>query len=228
MAASETCSTCGEEVRYGYRDGVLAYWHRLEVDHVPIFGYVMTPEDHAEVERQRHLIRYLEDGTPYSTAEYEARKIKDTEKRAAALAELHDDEDGDGHDEIEPIEVRSIALPLKGRVFVGCPDGSVAVAAVPGGVRTVLNLAARVGWTVERLTYSRGPYLGSSGKSLGVSDTVVLVVRGPDVDGVPRRGVASWRDAKSDWAWRMENKQIERIGAKALIAWMKEVPSGIR
>lgn len=225
MAFSETCSRCGEEVRRGWRHEREGYWHREDVDHEPVFGHIMTPEDWAEIERQRHLVRYDDDGNPYTTAEYEARKIKNKAARAEALAELA----GDDEEEVpllEPVEVHTINLPHKGRVFVGCPDGTVAVAAVPGGARTMLNLAKKQGWTVERLTYARGPYLGANGSSLGVSDSVVLLLRGPIVDESPILGIASWRDGKSDWAYRVENGNATRVGAKALIARMKEAPCG--
>lgn len=226
----EICSRCGEEVRWGWRPGTTSpappagFWmHRdPSVDHMPIFGQRVTAEDFEEIEQQRHLTRYTEDDEPYTTAEYDFRRMS-KRKRDQLEADAPDD-DEEGHDDIEPVEVRTINLPNKGRVFIGCSDGTVAVAQVPGGVRTILNLAAKIGWEVERLTYARGPYLGANGKSLGVSDSVVLLVRGPIVDGTPLLGVASWRDAKSDWAWRVHNKTTTSVGAKALIAWMKENP----
>lgn len=56
MAASETCSVCGEGVRWGWRNGREAYWHRLEVDHHPKFGALIyrpwdRPEDKVVVEK---------------------------------------------------------------------------------------------------------------------------------------------------------------------------------
>jgi hypothetical protein len=109
-------------------------------------------------------------------------------------------------------------------VLVGCPDGTVAVAAVPGGARIFINLAAKVGWAITRLTYARGPYLGAKGKSLGVSDSVVLHLRGPVVDGAPLQAVGSWRDGKSDFAYQVHRSTRTRVGARALTEWMKENP----
>ena len=191
-----------------------------------MLGQPITAEMAARTEVQRHTPWALPDGTMTTTAEHDARKIKDATKRKAALDALAPGDEEDGSDDIEPIEVLSTPIPQKGRLFIGCADGSVALAATPGGARTVLNLANRIGWEVVRLTYARGPYIGSSGKSLGVSDSVVLLVRCVKVDGTVIAGVASWRDGKSDLAWKMEDKTVTAVGAKALIAWMKENPCG--
>lgn len=48
MPRPQTCSRCGEEVRYGTREGVTGWLHRGEVDHLPIFGQIFTPEMAAE------------------------------------------------------------------------------------------------------------------------------------------------------------------------------------
>lgn len=72
---------------------------------------------------------------------------------------------------------------------------------VPGGVRTVTNLLAKIdGWELRRLTYARGPYVGSKGEVLSTSDSVVLGAQG-EVDNEVRVAVASWRDAKFDFAY---------------------------
>lgn len=222
--ASEHCSTCGEEVRYGVRGNSPPRWlHREEKDHKPTFGRLFTEADKAEVERQIHLTRYLEDGTPYTTAEFD-RKRMSKKKRDALDAEEADPEE-EGHDELEPIEVHRTDMPHKGVLSVETPTGPREVP-VPGGVRTIINLAEKIGWEVTRLTYARGPYLGASGKSLGVSDSVVLHVRGVTLDGRQLHGVGSWRDGKSDTAYQIENKTITKTGANDLKAWMKENPSG--
>lgn len=44
MAKPETCAACGQEVRWGWRHDREAYWHREDVDHPPIFGNALTPE----------------------------------------------------------------------------------------------------------------------------------------------------------------------------------------
>lgn len=220
-----TCSKCGQEVRRGWRHGREAWWHREDVDHEPIFGRIFTPEDAAEVERQRHLPRLADDGSTYTVAEWEAQKLKDKKKRGAALAALAEEDETPGA--VEQIEVRCTPMPLKGELSVTHEDGTTSTTKVPGGVRTLLNLAEKLGdWDVVRLTYSRGPYLGADGESLGVSDSVVLHLRGPEVDNTRVHALASWRDGKSDWAWKVERNHVERVGARALIAWMKEVPHG--
>lgn len=227
---SETCSRCGQEVRRGYRDGRLAWWHREAVDHEPVFGNASY--DKAEVERQRHLPRerYVKvnpEGFPllfeietYTAAEVELKAMSKAARDRAA----EEDEDAEPEHPLEPIEVRCTPLNLKGETVVTDVDGRERVTVTPGGARTLINLATKLGWDVVRLTYARGPYIGAKGGSLGVSDSVVLVVRGPVLDGSNVYGVASWRDGKSQWAWRVVDRKIDAVGARALSAWMKEVP----
>lgn len=43
MPKPETCARCGQEVRFGVRDGVETWWHREHVDHNPIFGNATVP-----------------------------------------------------------------------------------------------------------------------------------------------------------------------------------------
>lgn len=210
------CATCGEEVRFGTRATGPRHWHeakrwlhREEVDHVAVLGQPVTPEQWAEIQHRLEE-RAAEHRTKRSTAE-----------------EYDDPDDDEGSDVIEPIELRRINLPQKGRLLVGTPDGEVIVAQVPGGARTIINLAAKIGWSVTRLTFARGPYIGAKGTSLGVSDSVVLHVQGVQVDGSVLMGVACWRDGKSDGAYRIKDRTlIDHPGAKALIAWMKENPCG--
>jgi hypothetical protein len=241
VSASETCSTCGQEVRWGWRDGHdgqgvrQGYWHRELVDHMPKFGKVGY--DKAEVERQRHLPRVrtvtrkidgelVEVEETYTTAELELKAMNKAARDRAADAALDEDEEAEPENPLEPVEVRSFDMPLKGDFEAPRVDGGVQRSTVPGGCRTLLNLAEKLGWEVVRLTYARGPYLGSKGGSLGVSDSVRLILRGPVVDGDPVYAVASWRDAKSQWAWKIVNRTIDSVGARALAAWMKEVPRG--
>lgn len=247
MTRPETCSRCGEEVRRGWRHGREAYWHRLDVDHEPVFGRMMTEADKAEIERQANLPRTRvvtrskkvkgekvtwDETETYTAAELDLeryRKSKNHQKMEAAaeaLAALEpvdndEDDEEEGLDEMPPVEVYSTPSPLVGALEI---DGRQVK--VPGGCRTIINLAAKVGWEIHALTYSRGPYVGSSGKALSVSDMHRLVVRGPSVDGVRRLGVAWWRDGKADWAWRIEDNTITRGGVKTLSDWMKEAPDG--
>lgn len=236
MASSETCSLCGQEVRWGWREDREAYWHRDAADHQPVFGRIFTAEDKAEVERQLDLVRErhvpTETGFPllfevetYTAREYEEQRYmrnkKYRERQEAERDETEEDEEA-GSDLLEPVEVQSTDMPHKGVLEVGGRE-----VPVPGGVRTVLNLAAKQGWAVEKLTYSRGPYLGANGKSLGVSDCVVLRLRGPVVDGAQLRAVASWRDGKADRAWRLDGRTTPRLeNMTALKTLIKEAPCG--
>jgi hypothetical protein len=204
MAKSETCAVCGQEVRWGWRDGVLAYWHRETVDHTPKFGRLMQPGEWEQ------MMAAVAEGQRFRN------KKNDLESEATEIQEARP---------LEPIEVRSTSMPHKGSLSLDTPDGPREVP-VPGGVRTLLNLAERLGdWEVLRLTYARGPYLGANGSSLGVSDSITLMMRST-LDSKPVYAVASWRDGKSDWAWKVIDKHAYRVGAKALNAWMKEVSGG--
>lgn len=223
------CAVCGQEVRLGWRHGRRDFWHRDDVDHFTTFGHIRTPEEAEEAERQRHITRerevYTKTGFPlifeiqeYTTAAYDRARMSKAAREALAA------EENDGDVPVEPLpepEILSTPMPLKGSLTVG--DREVPV---PGGVRTIVNLAEKIGWEVTRLTYSRGPYMGAAGGSLGTSDYIVMHVRGPVVDGHPLVGVASWRDGKSDSVWQVENGHLTQSGARALAAWMKENPRG--
>jgi hypothetical protein len=98
---------------------------------------------------------------------------------------------------------------------------------VPGGVRTVVNLIAKSGWELRRLTHARGPYVGAKGDVLSTSDTIVLGAR--EVDG-DRCAVASWRDGKFDFSYLGIIKPgvvvVEHGPANAteMKSWIKGVP----
>lgn len=103
---------------------------------------------------------------------------------------------------------------------------------VPGGVRTVVNLLAKRGWELRRLTHARGPYVGAKGDVLSISDTVVLGAREVPrcerggLDRPDRIAVASWRDGKFDLAYvgYIRDGQItvtERANATTMKAWIK-------
>lgn len=222
-----TCSRCGQEVRLGWRNGVKDWLHREDADHHAILGHMLLQSAVDEWERRRHEVQYTEDGKPYTLVEWERKRMSKKKRDELSAAELDEsDDEEEGSDVFEPIEVHRIDLPRSGRLLVGCPDGTVAVAAVPGGARIIINLAKKQGWDVTRLTYSRGPYMGAGGKSLGISDRVVLHVRGPVVDGNRLWGIASWRDGKSDSVWMVdETNQLRHSAAKQLTAWMKETPN---
>lgn len=218
MAKSETCSRCGEEVRWGWRDGQEAYWHREQVDHVPIFGRYMTPEEVAEnTRRYREEVFYLEDGTPYTAAQADASKFKDTEQRRRALAELAG-EDPDYIAPTPPVEILGHAVQ---------PDSFPP----RSGIRQVINLVEKKGWYLARLTKSRGPYLGADGSVLSISDCVVLgAVSGPPLcwraglDSKDRFAVGSWRDGKFDFAYiGVIGRAPTKVDSPTLKKWIKGI-----
>lgn len=238
-----TCARCGAEVRHGSRDGGLtvAWLHRdPDVDHVAVLGYVASDamrrhwERELDLPRERVVIRRKKYGPTKDMPAYHAEwcEIETYTTRAHDFARMSPEargeqaaevEEGEEESPLEPIEVYSTPAPLKGVMTVETPDGPRPVA-TPQGVRNIANAAERAGWTVVELAYSRGPWMGAKGGSLGVADVHRLTVRGPDVDGAPRIGVAWWRNAKAQSVWRVENKTVTQIGAKALISWMKECP----
>lgn len=190
MAASERCSRCDQEVRWGWRDGREAYWHREPADHAPIFGRIMTAEEIEEVRRQREeVVRYDDEGRPYTSAEWEIMRDKEIERRDRRLALLRG-EDPDAPPEPLPAP----EVPVHDVTPDDFPPRS--------GIRQIYNLVERTdGWEIYRFTACRGPYLGTGGKVLSTSDSVVLGARGPlQVDGSMRLAVASWRDGAFDFA----------------------------
>lgn len=239
-----TCGRCGAEVRHGTRDGGLtvAWLHRdPAVDHVAILGVPYSPEQVEQWEaaldepRTRTVVRrkkinatkskpaHHEEWTEeeiYTTREVDFKKMAKEARERQAAEDL--DEDEEPESPLEPVEVYSTPSPTIGVLEV---DGRTVK--VPGGARTLILAAEATGWEIVEFTYARGPYMGAKGGSLGVADSHRLTLRGPDaVDGTPRLAVAWWRNAKSDRVWRIENKTVTVTGAKALGAWMKEVPSG--
>ena len=226
------CSACGEEIRFGYRDGQEAYWHREPVDHAPIHGHRMAFATQEEIRRQREeVVRHMDDGTPYTTAEWEISKDKDLARRKRRLAELRGEEEAE------------VVIP---EPEVARHDLDPTSFAPTSGIAQVVNLVTGVtrrmpsgksskskkhppmapGWELRRLTGARGPYLGADGTILSVSDTVVLGARGPEVDGGVAIAVASWRDGDFDTAYvgRLKDGvvKVEPVNATELKAWIKE------
>lgn len=212
--APAQCAVCGQEVRRGYRDGVEGWWHRENVDHTVIHGHRMTYAEAEEVRRQREeVVRYLDDGTAYTTAEYEISKDKDATRRRARLAALRGEEVRGA----EPIPAPEI------------PKHTVEVESLPArsGMRQVANLVVKTdGWELRRLTAARGPYVGSDGTVRSISDSLVLGAVGPELDGGQAIAVASWRDGKFDHAYagRLVGTRavVDPVNATELKNWIKE------
>lgn len=220
-----TCSRCGEEVRYGARGNVLGWLHREEKDHAVILGFIASDEEKArweselDKERTRMVTKTKGKGdnkTTYEVEEtYTARTISMTTEAKKAEAEADDDEDVTV--EVIP-EPEQRATPVEVDSF-----------APRSGIRQILNLLSgdhknRVeGWELVSLTASRGPYIGSSGKVLSISDVVLLRAR--EVDSGPHLAVASWRDGSFDFAYTgvLHDGVVTSTAANsmALKAWIK-------
>lgn len=129
---------------------------------------------------------------------------------------------------VEPEVVDEEPLPP---VEVACHPVEPRDPLVPGGVRTITNLLSKQGWELRRLTHARGPYVGSKGKVLSISDTIVLGAREPETLGLDRPvrvAVASWRDGKFDFAYRggiLGGRLIstESANAVGLKNWIKGI-----
>lgn len=197
---SETCSRCGEEVRYGRRDGSMTGWlHRdPNVDHFPVFGEAWTPELQARMD--------------VAVAEMAARGKTDKKK---ADSEAEDDEAPDVWAEVpEPFVT---AQPVGPDDF---PPRS--------GIRQIYNLVDKTdGWEVAGFTLAIGPYVGARGQVLSISDSVKMVMGGPEVDSGRRVAVASWRDGAFDFAYtgilKGSTVTTQPANSATLKAWIKEV-----
>src|SRR5690348_14208881 len=163
MAKAEHCSRCGEEVRFGVREPISTprWLHAQDVDHTVLFGQPYTAEMQAETQRQRHLPRFREgkDGETiqYTTAEWEEARYTKA-KRAQLAAERADEDDEEAEEPLPEPEVR--ARPIDISEF-----------APRSGIRQIYNLVEKTpGWQIVNLHYARGPRMGASGGSLGISD----------------------------------------------------------
>jgi hypothetical protein len=94
------------------------------------------------------------------------------------------------------------------------------------GIKQVVNLVEKTeGWERYRLTRARGPYVGSKGQCLSISDTIVLGARQVLLDGTVRVAVASWRDGKFDFAYigiiKDNRLSPHRVDATSMKNWIK-------
>jgi len=208
----QTCSRCGEEVRYGTRRLTTGWLHRGNPDHAAILGHIMTPEEAAEIERQQHLIRHFEDGSDYTTAEFDILRDKDVDRRKRRLAELR----GEPADQV-------VALP---EPEVPCRPVEITEFAPRSGIKQVINLVGKQGWELRGVTHARGPYIGADGSVLSTSDSHVVRARGPArIDGTVPVAVASWRDGSFDFAFvgviADGRLRAEKVDSASLKKWIK-------
>lgn len=195
-SAPHVCSRCGEEVRWGARDGHMGYWHREAVDHQPIHGHRFLAADQ-ELAVQ-HLARWRELAPEPEPVDEDDDELEDD----AVIAPLPEPE-------VPRHDVTADAFPPR------------------SGIRQILNLIDRTpGWELMRLTHARGPWIGSKGTMLSISDSVVLAARGPvGVDGTPI-AVGTWRDGdfKTAYTGVLQAGHLATTGvnSKALKTWIKE------
>lgn len=244
MAASEICARCGEEVRYGTRGLVTGYLHRLDVDHVPLFGAAQTPESLAAIEAELDKVRErfvpTDDGFPllftietYTTREFDIAKDTDPARRRRRLALARGLDPDAPPPPIPAPEVARHDLDIKD--FPGT-SGIVQLYNLFAGITRVMpngkssksqkHPPMAPGWAVRRFTGARGPYLGADGTVLSISDTVVLGAREVDSD---RIAVASWRDGQFDTGYigHLERgiARVEAATSTEMKAWIKEPPA---
>jgi hypothetical protein len=197
----QTCSRCGEEVRYGRRDGILGWLHRdPAVDHMPLFGGPLWSPD-------------LQVRLEASLAEMAARGSTDKKKKQESEEPAEEKQKWD-----EVPEPYVTAQPVRPEDF---PPRS--------GIRQIYSLVEKTdGWEVVNFTLAIGPYVGARGEVLSISDSVKMVMRGPGVDSGTRVAVASWRDGEFDSAYTgiLKGKVVwtEPANSTALKAWIKEIP----
>lgn len=195
--------------------------HREEVDHEVLHGQPVTDDHRAEWERQLDLPRtrpvYDKDGSVVGEETYTTRELDRKRMSKAKRDQLDAEEDVEPEPIPEP-EVRR--RPIDPAEF-----------APRSGIRQVVNLVAKTkGWTMYRLDYARGPYIGAAGTVLSISDSVVLGAREePALDGSVRFAVASWRDGDFDSAWIGTLKDHvaypQPANAKTMKQWIKGIPS---
>lgn len=189
MAKSETCSVCGQEVRWGTRDGRLMYHHREVVDHQPVFGVMVKtyiPREHIEPDEK--VVPEIEVPChPVDLTEFTPQS-----------------------------GIRQIANLVSGITRV-MPNGKSS--------KSLKHPPMAPGWELVSLTHSRGPYMGSKGDALSVSDCHVLRARARQVDGSIKIAVASWRDLEFDFAYigTIANGRLEprRVSSDTMKDWIK-------
>lgn len=204
MTRPQTCSKCGQEVRYGKRDSVTGWLHRdPDADHMPLFGSPLwTPALQEKIEA--------------SLAEMAARGKADKKTET-----------------VEPEEAPDVWAEVP-EPEVACHPIEVSDLRPRSGILQIANLILGKnkdkvkGWEIRRLTHCRGPYVGARGQVLSVSDCIVLGARGPRVDAGVRVAVASWRDGDFDFAYIGILKDgvvtTQPANSTALKAWIKETP----
>ena len=192
------CSFCGQEIRFGTRDGVKGWHHREHVDHVPRHGHSVPAQQAPE---------------PVPTEEELADQALQNAK-----VEVY------AHD-VDPAEfaaqsgIRQIANLVTGETRV-MPNGKAS--------KSKKHPPMAPGWELINLHHARGPYKGSKGEVLSISDTHVLRARARRLDGTADIAVVSWRDLKFDFAFigTIKDGRLSprKVGSDELKDWIKGTP----
>lgn len=168
------CSRCGQEVRFGERDGMKGWWHREAVDHHPVLGH--SPQQRAEVHEE-----------PPTEEEIAAEALQNAQVEVWA-------HDADPEEFSPQSGIKQIYNLVTGVTRKSPTTGKAS--------KSPKHPAMAEGWELVNLHHARGPYRGSKGEVLSISDTHVLRARGPvELDGSYRVAVASWRDLAFDFAF---------------------------
>lgn len=194
-SAREQCSVCGEEIRYGTRDGFTGYLHRTVVDHQPKHGHLSYP--------------------PKESTQAE---VAEPDPLQDAVVEVW----------AHPVEPEEFAATSGLRQIANIASGVTRINPETGKTsKSKKHPPAAPGWELVNITHARGPYRGSKGEVLSVSDTHVLRARGPvGVDGSRPVAVGSWRDLAFDFAYIGTIKDgrlidLTKVGSDDMKTWMK-------
>lgn len=191
------CSTCGEEIRFGTRDGMQAWYHRGSVDHGPRHGHAAP-----------HMTREVTDLT--KTDEEIAAAVLQ-----AATIEVHAHEVPIG-DFAGQSGIRQIANLVSGVTRV-MPNGRAS--------KSMKHPPMAPGWELVSIHHARGPYVGSKGEVLSISDSHLLRARAVRVDGSVDIAVASWRDMSFEFAYigtiKDGSLSPRKVGSDELKDWIK-------
>lgn len=231
----ETCGRCGEEIRFGTRDGVTKFWHRGPVDHEAAHGRPWTEEDSARQQAFLDQLRVRPVGEPEDGVQridyYTVRRFGLKGDAAKAYDALHAPEAKvipEPEVRARPMQVEDLASGSGPRQLADLVTGVTRVTPKGKSSKSLKHPPAAPGWELRRLTYARGPWLGANGEVLSTSDTVVLGARGPEVDEGRRIAVACWRDGSFDHAYIGVFKDgrftTEPANSNALKAWIKDTP----
>lgn len=192
-----TCARCGEEVRFGVVGDVKGWHHRQPVEHMATLGHSpILPQTEPE-------------DLPKTEEELAHEALQDAKVEVWA------------HD--VPLEdfapqsgIRQIGNLVSGVTRV-MPNGKAS--------KSLKHPPMAPGWELVNLHHARGPYKGSKGEVLSISDTHVLRARAVRLDGTIDIAVASWRDLGFDFAFigTIKDGRLSprKVGSDELKDWIK-------